>query len=296
MALDYYADMELPMVPLPSDQNIEKISRLILDDPSDGLDDSAFQFEMDNILGSADIARLKWPGKLLWRCALFLSGEGRSEEAGVLMRAAAGEFENKEMAIAEMVAFFKDYARVLSMRDLCYAPDYEYADTILDNAVSLGGNDKEIIEIRRQILRGNLVHYLNAVQLISGSGEAKHRAKLIIAKGHANEAILDGDAFKAMRFIWNAVSEVGPYIPQHAARQLFWLTEHMDRFFDAANGKYAPEIEKIVAEMASRREVLLAVPMKYSKNLLDALARHGLSVTVEVAPADEKEKIEATAN
>ena len=295
MALDYYADRELPMTPLQSDQNIEKVSRLILGDPSDGLDDSAFQLEMDNILGSADIARLKWPGKLLWQCALFLSGEGRSEEAGVLMKAAADEFEDKEMAVDEMIAFFKDYARVLSMRDLCHSPDYEYADAILDNAVSLGGADREIIEIRRQILRGNLAHYLNAVRLITDSGEAKHRAKLIVAKGHANEAILDGDAFKAMRFIWDAVREVGPYIPQHAARQLFWLTEHMDSFFDASKGKYAPEIEKIVAEMASRREVLLAVPMRYSKNLLDALARHGLSITVEAAPADEKEKIEAAA-
>ena len=211
------------------------------------------------------------------------------------MKAAAGEFEDKEMAVDEMIAFFKDYARVLSMRDLCYSPDYEYADKILDNAVSLGGADKEIIEIRRQILRGNLAHYLNAARLITDSGEVKHRVKLIIAKGHANEAILDGDAFKAMRFIWDAVREVGPYIPQHAARQLFWLTEHMDSFFDASKGKYAPEIEKIVAEMASRREVLLAVPMRYSKNLLDALARHGLSITVEAAPADEKEKIEAAA-
>jgi len=201
------------------------------------------------------------------------------------MKVAVQDFTGTEMPVEEMIAFYKDYARVLSMHDLCHIPNYDYADVILDNAVSLlGGVDYEILEIRKQILRGNVSLHLSAAQV--GGAKDAPKTKVILAKGQANEAILDGDLIGGFRIIWKLVCDYGAQVPELVAPQLDWLATTMEKFFEALDEPYRSGLDDLLSEMASHAEVLANVPIRYTPKFIAALAGHGLKVTIDGVERD----------
>jgi hypothetical protein len=281
-ALGHYAARELPMTP-PSPEESSRMFTAALSS-FDG-DRAALQMEMDYLAGAVDMARLGWDGRSLWQCAVFLLEEGRSAEAGILMKAAAGDFDGKDMPSMEAASFLKDYARVLSTADLCHFPDYGFAETVLENAAALCGADDEIREIREKILKGEIAELKNRARR-----DRLNLDRLVewkIARHEAIGALLDGDVISAMRMVWRMIRERGEFVPDLAAAQLDWLAAHMERFFGALDEPYRSGIDELLSEIASRPDIIGKFPIMYSVGFVSALESHGLNVLIEEAGRNE---------
>jgi hypothetical protein len=281
-ALDYYAERDLPLTPLTGDLALERLNE-IEDTLGDGHDQTALQIEMDYLLSSVDIARLHWSGRILWQCAMFLLQEGRSEEAGVMMKAASDEFDGKEMPKEQMVSFFKDYARVLSTPDLCFLPDYKFAETVIDNAVAIAGIDDEIREIRKKILYGDISLYSNYAQFGARRKSGTQGVKWLTARSEANDTLANGDVIEAMRMVWKMICDYGEFVPEMAAPHLDWLATQMEKFFGAEDEPYKSGIDQLLSDIVSRVDVLANIPIMYTENFRAALAERGLTINIEGA-------------
>jgi hypothetical protein len=287
-ALDYYAGRDLMMAP-PSHERAMEMLKEISATLGDGHDQTALVMEMNELLAAVDMPRLQWPGQILWQCAMFLLKQGRAEEAGVFMNAAAADFDDKEMPTDEIVSFLKDYARVLSTSDLCYLPQYAYAEIVLDNATALGGVDDEIREIKKMILGGSVSLFSNAA-MMKGTNRA-YAVKWFMARDKANQALMDGDVMTAMRLVWEMICEYGEFVPERAAPHLDWLAIHLEKFFGVLDEPYRSGVEELLDDIASRTDVLAKIPIKYSEEFIKTLIRHGLSVRVlnkTIAAEDEQ--------
>jgi hypothetical protein len=281
-ALDYYAERDLPMAPPSGNLALERLNE-IGETLGDGHDQDALHLEMDYLLSSVDIVRLRWPGRILWQCAMFLLQEGRSEEAGVMMKAASDDFQGKEMPKAEMVSFLKDYARVLSTPDLCFLPNYIYAETVIDNAVAIGGMDDEIRDIRKKILYGDISLYSNYAQFGVQRGSGTQGVKWLVARSEANDTLASGDVMEAMRMVWKMICDYGEFVPEMAAPHLDWLATQMEKFFGAEDEPYKSGVDQLLSDIASRVDVLSNIPIIYTENFRAALAEHGLTINIEGA-------------
>ncbi|MDR1515006.1 MAG: DUF115 domain-containing protein [Synergistaceae bacterium] len=274
-ALDYYAARELPMTPPEAPfEMFEAIMR--------GANHAARRLEMDYLLSAADMARLRWPGRSLWQCAMFLLDEGRSAEAAVLMRTAEADFEGSVMPNAEAAAFLKDYARVLSAADLCYFPPYDRAEVLLDNAVELCGADDEIREIGDKILSGEISHIKNLAYYERSDPDRLVEWKR--ARHNAIRALWDGDILRAMSLVWEMIRDQGETFcgfPGLVSAHLDWLARQMEKFFGAVDEPYRSGIDGLLSEMASRADILGKFKAAYSAAFVSALAKHGLDVIIK---------------
>jgi hypothetical protein len=271
-ALDYYASRELPMT--PPEAPFEMFAAAL-----GGSDSTALRLKMDYLFGAADMARLKWPGRSLWQCAMFLLDEGRSAEAAVLMKTAEEDFEGSVMPNAEAAAFLKDYARVLSTADLCYFPPYDRAELMLNNAAELCGADDEIREIGEKILKGEISYIKNLAHYERSNPDRLVEWKR--ARHDAIRALWDGDALRAMSLVWAMIRDRGDFFPGLAAAHLDWLARQMEKFFGALDEPYRSGIDGLLSEMASRADILGKFRVAYSAGFVAALAEHGLEVIVK---------------
>ncbi|MDR0616397.1 MAG: DUF115 domain-containing protein [Synergistaceae bacterium] len=279
-ALGYYADRELPLAP-PDAPSFEMIEALFA--RPDSL--ITLRFEMDYLTGALDMARLGWPGRTLWQCAMFLLDEGRAAEAGVLMEAALKDFDGSEMAESEAAAFLKDHARVLASPDLCHFPPYERAELLLNNAVERFGADGEVREIGRKILNGEIKRIRN---LAAYEGSNPDRLIEWKTSSHrATVALWDGDVLKAMSIVWEMIRDAGVFFPGLASAHLDWLARQMEKFLGAEDEPYRSGIDGLLSGMASRADILGKFPIMYSVPFVRALASHGLGVAI----APEREEI-----
>ena len=286
-SLGYYVRKDLPLTPPHPDVAMEILEQ-ISDELGDGHDQTALRMEMDSFLASVDMAMLRWPGRVLWQCANFLLQEGRSEEATVLMKSAAADFEDMEMATEEIVSFMKDYARVLLTPDLCRLPEFGLAENILGNATELGGMDEEIKELRKAVYYGEVSLYTDYETIRAGTNPSIR--KWFMARAVASDALSNGDAMKAMKIIWSAVCDYGRVLPHWAASHLDWLATNMEKFFGAVDEPYKSTIDELLSNIASRPDVLTEVPIRYSLTFINALVEHGLKTEIlgsDVLPAAE---------
>jgi hypothetical protein len=267
-ALDYYAIKDLPLAPLLGDLSSERASE-IEDTSGDGRDDIAFQIETDYLLSSVDIVRRGWPGRILWKSAMFLLAEGRAEEAGVLMRQAGAEFNKAELPKEEMLAFMKDNARVLSTPDLCYVPNYSQAEAVADKAADLGGVDEDIRAIRRMILFGDIALYENYAQFGVRSNKETRAVKWLAWSPGAE--LPSAEALEAMRMSWAVIRDYGEFVPDMAGPRLAWLAEQAENF-SGADEPCRSGAGALLGEIASRRDILSRFPAKYTEKLERILA------------------------
>ncbi|MDR1943892.1 MAG: DUF115 domain-containing protein [Synergistaceae bacterium] len=274
-ALDFYAGRELPMTPPSPELAFERLNEIIAA-IREGGDKTALRMELDYLLSSVDMARLKWPGRVLWQCGVFLLEEGRAEEAEVLMKAAAEDFKDKKMSHEDMIAFFKDYARVLSTPDLCYTPKYRYAETVLDNAIALGCADAEVREIRKKIAYGEASTYLNYFAVEGGKN--RKVAEFLIEREKIYEAILDGDKMRAMRAIWDTVSRYGEYSPKLASSHLNWLAAQIEKSSSSEDEAYKFEVDELLSEIESRPDVAFGSAGRLAGDFLSVLVKRGVEL------------------
>ncbi len=284
-AMAYYVDRDLPLKPLAPDESLAEFER-VCGEFGDGHDQIALRNEMDKLFAFADMVRDGWPGGYLWKGAMFLLQESRSEEAGGLMKAAADSFEDMEMPEDEIYSFLKDYARVMITPDLCHVPNYEYATTLLENAVDLCGSDGEIEDLRTE-LRQKQHSYLIDLTLLSMPYRKQYVNAWYAARKEADEALLRGDPMTAMRIVWDAICAYGKYLPRVAAPYLHWLVSNMEKFFGADDARYTPVIDELLDEMVARFDILKSVPIPYTVAFMRALVKHGAQINLSRSEKDD---------
>jgi hypothetical protein len=265
-AFDYYAERDLPLVPLPNDISMERMREIEVSF-GDGRNDTAFQIEMDYLLSSVDIARRGWPGRMLWKSAMFLLKEGRTEEAGVMMDKAWNEFEGSLMPPDEMASFMKDRARVLSTPDLCYVPNFGRAEAIADKAAALGGVDGEIRDIRKKILFGDMSLYENYVRFGTRSANETRAVKWLLWQPGRSGRMSIEETLESMRKLWAAIRDYGEFAPNLAGPRLGWLAGFAEELSGIQDEPYKSKIVEFLAEIASCPEILSKFPAEYVGNL-----------------------------
>ncbi|MDR1581118.1 MAG: DUF115 domain-containing protein [Synergistaceae bacterium] len=289
-AIAHWGDGCLEFGPLEPDEAWKRAVRLFAElEDAEGDSAAEIRLEIDNVMMRCDPIRLKWPGYMLWAyAALLLKNEGRSALATTFMDAAAADFDGKEMPVDDMVAFFKDYARVLMGHDLTHQPNPFKAEQMLSNAVEMGGGaDDEMREILSELLDTE-VSYQSIIDDAARLKKEERTAAWFEDRAAAQRQLFDGDLKRALMSVWHAIDKHWRAVPGWAASHLDWLVKTMDKCLDTNDRLLIETIGKIADGIASRTDLISGVPIKYPRRIVDLLLKHGLKASV--TPADPEEK------
>jgi hypothetical protein len=281
-AVNYWGGKgSLDLGPLDPEPAMERAEELLLKLGGEPEDAAHVWFELDKVMTRCDPVLLKWPGHILWNYAMLLMKEGRAARASRFMQAAAEGFDGHEMLSSDMVAFFKDYARVLMEHDLVHTPDYLRAEVMLANAAEIGGVDDEIRSILSELLdtEVSMTAILDEVSGLKGSnstvGWFKERAA-------AQRELYEGDLKRALVTVWRAVSKHWKSVPGWAASHLDWLAATLEKCVQAGDPLLAETACGIISEMAASEDLMTAVRIPYSETFAELLKEKGLSVALLV--------------
>jgi hypothetical protein len=292
-AIAHWGDGHLEFGPLEPEEAWNRAVRLFAELEEDGGERAAdIRLELDNVMMRCDPIRLNWPGHMLWAyAALLLKNEGRAALATTFMDSAAADFDGREMPVGDMVAFFKDYARVLMGHDLTHQPNPFKAEQMLSNAVEAnGGADDEALEILSEMLDTE-VSYQSIIDDAAMLEKGKRTSAWFADRAVAQRQLFDGDLKRALMSVWHAIDKHWRAVPGWAASHLDWLVKTMDKCLDADDRLLLETIGKIADGIASRTDLINEVPIKYPRRIVGLLIEHGLqaSVTsVEEEPAAEE--------
>ena len=289
-AIAYWGDGDLEFGPLKPDEAWNRVTRLFAElEDAEGDRAAEILLELDNAMMRCDPIRLKWPGRVLWAYGvLLLKNEGRAALATSFMDAAADDFDGREMPLDEMVAFFKDYARVLMGHDLTHQPNPFKAEQMLSNAVEAAGVvDDEVREILSELLDTE-VSYQSIIDDAARLKKGERTAAWLADRAAAQRQLFDGDLKRALMSVWKAIDKHWRAVPGWAASHLDWLVKTMDKCLDADDRLLQETVGKIADGIASRTDLISGVPIKYPRRIVELLLEHGLHATV--TPADLEEK------
>ena len=238
-------------------------------------------FDLDLLLARCDLLRTDASGYVLWRIASHLMTEGRAEDAIAYMGLAAKRFDDREMPREEIIRFFKDFARIFSTHDLCLNPNYAEAERMLAHAMELAPQDPECRQILGDILDGRL-RFVTSV-LPDGS------EKWMEARAVGARALAAGNLGVALDSIWSAIRDHWRSAPGWAASHLDWLTGTLLKTQHAESAEIQETTERILNELVADTELLDAVRLKYSREMIDLFIAHGLSVEVDALEEEPQE-------
>jgi hypothetical protein len=262
--------------PLPKDEAFERASKLFEElAEAEGERIVALRLEITDVMMRCDPIRLEMPGYILWNYALLLMKEGRSALATRFMDAAANYFDGKEMAVDDMYAFFKDYARVLMGYDLTHRPNLFKAEEMLSNAVGLRGADDEVREILDELLNSEVAREA-IVDEFYGRPKAAAQTEWFRDRAGAMKQLHEGDLKQALVSVWKAISKHWMVVPGWAASHLEWLTKTMEKCLGTDDPLLAEAVDGLLYEMAANLDVLRGVPSGYTPRFVKELMDHGL--------------------
>ena len=235
------------------------------------------RFLLDHIMIRCDPVRLKWPGRFLWKYAMLLMADGRAAIAVRFMNAAAADFDGKEMPVAEMAAFFKDYARVLMGRDLVHRPDLFKAENMLANAADLIGADDEIRNLMSDLLDTEVAfsEMMDEYKGFASRGQAAWYADRAVAQ----RRLYEGDLKGAIEAVWIAIKKHWRTVPEWTASHLDWLVKTLEKCVDAADPAVAETADAIMTDMVKNGEILYNTVLNYNIAFVRMLEARGLNVS-----------------
>jgi hypothetical protein len=289
-AIAYWGGGLLEFGPLAPEEAWNRATRLLAEfEDAEGDRAAEIRLELDNVMMRCDPIRLKWPGRVLWAyAALLLKSEGRAALSTSFMDAAAADFDGNEMPVDEMVAFLKDYARVLMGHDLTHQPNPFKAEQMLSNAVEVGGGvDDEAREILSELLDTE-VSYQSIIDDATMLKKGERTSAWLADRAVAQRQLFDGDLKRALMSVWKAIDKHWRVVPGWAASHLDWLVKTMDKCLDADDRLLTETVEKIADGIASRTDLISGVPIKYPGRVVELLMKHGLRVNLTPADPDGK--------
>jgi len=252
------------------------------------------RLELNNIMMRCDPIRLRWPGRVLWNYAMLLMTEDRAALATRFMDTAADDFDGKEMPVADMVAFFKDYARVSMGRDLVHNPSHLKAEKMLANAVELNnGADDEIKSLLGDVLDMEIAHSAMMDEYKSSDKTFKGQSNWFADRAVAQKLLYEGDLKGAIVAVWNAVKKHWRAVPEWAASHLDWLAQTMEKCVGAEDPLLVETVNMILADMVKNAEILHKLSINYSVSFVHMLEAKGLKVAWKKPEEEESETGEA---
>lgn len=279
-ALPYYAEADLGLRPLEADEAKEWVLR-VLDEMRRDETRPGTRFELDAIMARCDPMRLGWEPHVLWNLALSLLQEGRTAEAVSYMRKTAQDFEGREMPVSDMARFFKDFARMLSGRDLCFRPQYHEAEIMLANAVERsGGVDDEAKELLETVMDGQVADYEDLRILGHGVGISDW----FRMRAAGQKELYAGSLDKALLIVWGAVRAHYAHVPGWAASHLDWLVKTIEKFLPLDDSLLGATMGRILDELAENINLLRTIPLLYSARMIEELSSRGLEIALMPEP------------
>ena len=294
--IKYYSAADDILRPLDSDEAWERLCELLpkLEAAATAEEQVQLRVAVNDLISRCDPIRLKWSGYILWTLAMFLMDEGRAALAVYFMQGAEQDFDGKEMPTDDIVAFLKDYARVLCASDLTHSPQPFHAEMLLSNAIELAGIDDEIKEIMSDVLDAEYIYLSISDDAFGGSSSGWYRDR-----GAVQRALYNGELDRALMLMWRAIQKHWRYVTGWAASHLDWLAITLERCRGAESPILAATVETILDEMAEADEVLLGVRITYHESFIEILEERGLKVPLlqreEAEPTKELEACDAEA-
>lgn len=244
---------------------------------------SSSMARLNLLVARSDAGLPPWTAGERWGLALFLHAQGRAEEAVHHMERAYGEYDGKELPTEQIVAFLKDYARIVATHDLCFVPRYRLARTLLDNARRYAPEDPELPALTEQMLQG-LQGYLDDLLRsgMVGKPEVDFEARRIAAEKLLNAGNLPA-TFVA---VWHLVLDFEGTKPHLVRPFLLWLVKTVTNCLDAADPAIQNAAEAVAEGMLRRVSLFSRLRVPLSQRLLERFNDAGLKISV--ASAEEK--------
>ena len=152
---------------------------------------------------------------------------------------------------------------------------------MLAHAMELAPQDPECRQILGDILDGRL-RFVTSV-LPDGS------EKWMEARAVGARALAAGNLGVALDSIWSAIRDHWRSAPGWAASHLDWLTGTLLKTQHAESAEIQETTERILNELVADTELLDAVRLKYSREMIDLFIAHGLSVEVDALEEEPQE-------
>lgn len=237
------------------------------------------------LMARSDATLEPWTPEERWNLALFLHGQGRAEEASHLMKNVAASFEDREMPVEAIVAFFKDFARVVTTHDLCFVPQHLLAKFMLDNARRYAPDDEELMEMAEQSLEGR-ISYLEDLYSVGMLGEP---ADFEYLRAQAEKTLNRRELPEALNIVWSILQDFSANRPNDVRPLAGWLVSTLDRCALASDPVLKEAVDDVVKQMAERPETWGRLRLRIPPSFLTALHGKGLKVSVDTSETILKE-------
>jgi len=244
---------------------------------------------LDNLTARSDPAHRSWPPELLWKLALFLEQEGRNAEAEALLDEAAKSFHGKELDVACITAFLKDYARIAASHDLCVLPRYDKAKLLLRNALSYASKEEEraLLEVLVSLLDEETSFW----DSVAAMGLVDTPSAWNEMRGLAEKALFQKDLPLAMRTVWRMVRRFAATAPRSCASFAGWLFDTMTKCLEAADPKVRDAIDEILTQAFTEEPLLLrSLTVPLSPCLVRHMERKGLKISFVTTDTEERKE------
>ena len=240
-----------------------------------------------DLLSCKDPLRENWSADALWKAALFLFAQGRSDEARRFMEKAYELLEGEEVENKTIGAFFKDWGRIAGSHDLCTVPSTGDALLFLTNAGRYLPEDDELDEIKRKVILERKQYFLDVSEILNDDPE---RLALLLKIADAEKALVEKNLPAALLLAEQIAWESIATFPDTSISYFDWLLKTASGCLAAADREIADTSRIILDRVISRLPELPRRNIKFPVDFLRYMSEKGVKIDFEVSDIKEEKE------
>lgn len=243
-------------------------------------------FSLSDLLSCKDPLRENWSADALWKAALFLFTQGRSDEARRCMEKAYELLEGEEVENNIIGAFFKDWGRIAGSHDLCAVPSGD-ALLFLANAGRYIPDDEELNELKRKIIAERQTYFRDIGVIQNDNAE---RIQLLIKIADAEKSLVDENLPAALLLAEQVAWESIASFPDTSISYFDWLLKTASSCLEAADKEIADTSRIVLDRVVSRIHELPRRNIKFPVEFLRYMSEKGVKIDFEVSDIKQEKE------
>jgi len=221
---------------------------------------------IDNVIARCDPISADWPYKVLWKLALHLESEGRSEEGCAFIFKALKLLEDSEVEAEEAATILKDWARLLASPDLCRLPQIETAKVALSNALRYAPEDEEIQSMWKSLTEQEYVTFSDLLQVDPENVAIKWSKR----RAEVESLASCGKVFEALNKAWEMAEDFSQDLPEESRAMASWCLSTIEKLISVLGEKderIEAFLEKVKQNLDMLKKLNVAVPAGLAKEI-----------------------------
>lgn len=238
------------------------------------------QISLSDILSCKDPLREEWSAEGLWKAALFLFAQGRSEEARRFMKKAYMQLEGQEIESEVIGQFLKDWGRMASSHDLCAVPAVGEALLLYNNASRYFNDDDELDRLKLKVIFESKKLFNDLVEIRNDNPQ---KTSLLLKIADAEKALVEKDLTQALLLAEEVAWESADSFPETSVAYFNWLIKTASSCIEAFDPRISNISEEILNRIILRLPELQGKRINYPLNFIHFLDRKGIKFDWEIA-------------